>query len=306
MPYCFDIGGTNIRFGMPVSGGDVPVIAALATPAHSLPDFVEAVSKLIRENGDGVQDNIAISLTGVVHPQTNKVRVANVPAINGVDIASELLKKTGLPTVVANDADCLALAEAKVGVAQGLRNVFALVLGTGVGGGIVVDGQIIAGANGAAGELGHGPVVDPTANGKTKSLGYFDCGCGQKGCLDTVGGARGLEKIHEKIWGEQMRSDQIVIAAGRGDNACTATIDIWSEMVAGPLAMVVNVLGPELVPVGGGLANAPELIEVLDAKVRTRILFPTDKPLLVPAKFAMNAGLVGAAHLTAPQIRGVA
>ncbi|MGJ8527853.1 ROK family protein [Maritalea sp.] len=306
MPYCFDIGGTNIRFGMPERDGNVPVIASVATPTNSLAAFVDAVAKLIETHGNGRHQSIAISLTGVVHPETHKVRVANIPAIDGTDIAFELTKKTGLPAIVANDADCLALAEAKVGIAKNARNLFAIVLGTGVGGGIVIDGQIVSGSNGAAGEFGHGPVVDPTAAGTIQSIGHFKCGCGQIGCLDTVGGARGLEKIHTKLTGEVSSSEEIVKAWLSGDDAASKTVDVWSEILAGPIAMLVNFLGPEIIPVGGGLANAGALIALLDQKVRNRTLFPQEHALIVPAQFSKNAGLVGAAHLVAPQIQGVA
>lgn len=306
MPYCFDIGGTNIRFGMPEANGDVPVISSVPTPTHSLARFVEAIADLIDQQGRGRHNSIAISLTGVVHPETNKVRVANIPAINGVDIASELTKKTGLPAVVANDADCLALAEARVGVAKGAGNVFAIVLGTGVGGGLVLGGNLVVGRNGATGEWGHGPVVDPTANGIVKSIGQFECGCGQVGCLDTVGGARGLERIHRSLHGANLASEQIVNMWLDGDINANKTIVVWSEMLAGPLAMIVNLLGPDVVPVGGGLSNASELIALLDEKVRKRCLFPAEQPLVIPARFTKNAGLVGAAQLDIPSIKGVA
>ncbi|MCZ4271536.1 ROK family protein [Maritalea porphyrae] len=306
MPYCFDIGGTNIRFGMPEANGNVPVIASVATPTKSLAHFVEAIENLIQTHGKTRHNSIAISLTGVVHPKTQKVRVANIPAIDGVNISHEITKRLGLPTVVANDADCLALAEARVGVAKGAKNVFAIVLGTGVGGGVVADGHIVAGSNGAAGEWGHGPVVDPTAGGKIPSVGYFECGCGQVGCLDTVGGARGMEKLHKALCGKTLKSEEISAAWIMGEpDACT-TIDIWSQILSGPLAMIVNLLGPEIVPVGGGLANAVELISLLDAKVRERVLFPTDQALVVPATFAKSAGLVGAAQLDVASFKGVA
>jgi len=306
MSYCFDIGGTNLRFGMPEENGEVPIITTVPTPTDSLEDFVGAIDELIRTRGKGKHNSIAISLTGVVHPKTNRVRVANIPGIDGVDIVQELVNKTGLPAVVANDADCLALAEASVGVAKDANNVFAIVLGTGVGGGIVVDGKIISGHNGAAGEWGHGPVVDPTACGKVLSIGHFKCGCGQTGCLDTVGGARGIEKIHDALSGEAIGSEAIIAAWRDGLPEATKSIEVWSEIIAGPLAMIINVLGPEIVPVGGGLARAVDLIALLDVKVRERVLFPEEHALVVPAMHTANAGLVGAAHLEVPLIRGIA
>ena len=141
---------------------------------------------------------------------------------------------------------------------------------------------------------------------KIQPVGDFDCGCGQVGCLDTVGGARGMEKLHKALCGKTLKSEEIATAWLMGEPDASTTIDIWSQILSGPLAMIVNLLGPEIVPVGGGLANAVELISLLDAKVRERVLFPTDQALVVPATFAKNAGLVGAAQLDVASFKGVA
>lgn len=306
MAYCFDIGGTNIRFGMPTSTKEVPVLASVPTPKGSLDEFCAAIIDLIARYGEGKHNVVAISIAGIVDPRNNRVKVANIPAIDSVDLASVLTAKTGLQTLIANDADCLALAEATIGVAAGAKNVFGLILGTGVGGGIVINGQIVVGAHGATGEIGHGTVVDPTAGGSIPSIGHYKCGCGQIGCLDTIGGARGLERIHLSLHEKTLTSIDVVNAWVQRQEEALRTVEVWSDMLAGPLSMVINLLGPEIVPVGGGLSGNTKLIAMLDKKVRARTLIRRETPILVPAKFSANGGLVGAAQLQTNALRGAA
>ncbi len=170
-----------------------------------------------------------------------------------------------------------------MGAGRGHACVFGIILGTGVGGGLVRDGQLVTGAGGYAGEWGHGPVIQTPA---------FACGCGQTGCVDTIGGARGLERLHHHLTGDIATSHDILQRWHGGE---VATVDAWLGLVAGPLAMVVNVIGADCVPVGGGLANDTALIAALDAAVRARILRVMDRALVMPAHVSVDAGLVGAA-----------
>lgn len=205
------------------------------------------------------------------------------------DRAAEVLSQVlGLPVLVHNDADCFALAEAGMGAGRGHRNVFGIILGTGVGGGLVIDGRIVTGAGGYAGEWGHGPALNAA------EVPWFACGCGQSGCIDTVGGARGLERLDRYVNDRSVSSHQIVQGWQAGDRAAARTVDLWAELLSGPLAMVLNVLGASVVPVGGGLSTAPALIARLDGAVRARLLRQATRPLLVPAELRVEPGLVGA------------
>jgi N-acetylglucosamine kinase len=123
------------------------------------------------------------------------------------------------------------------------------------------------------------------------------CGCGQQGCVDTLGGARGLERLHRHLGGSNSNSVEIVSAWEAGDPAASRTIDAFMEIVAAPLALVINVVGAGSVPVGGGLAKSRALVERLDREVRARILRKATGPLVVPAALAVEPGLVGAAIL---------
>jgi len=282
MILAFDIGGSRIR-GAVWSGGALHPLGEVPTPTGDLRAFAEAVRGFAVRNVKG----IAISIAGVVDPATGVGKVANIPAIDGLALGPELEQVTGLPVMVLNDADCFALAEASQTAGRGHGNVFGVILGTGVGGGLVIGGRAVTGAGGYGGEGGHGPVI--------RGDYAFPCGCGQMGCVDTVGGARGLERLHHTLSGEVAGAETIVAGWHAGEAAAGATMALWRDLVSGPLAMVVNVVGADIVPVGGGLSRAPGLVRYLDEAVRVRILRRTTGPLLVPAECGPDAGLLGAA-----------
>lgn len=270
----FDIGGSRIKAARGAAGEITPIGEA-ETPANDLAAFAKAVASLAEE-----ARAVAISIAGVIDPTSGLATVANIPCLNGTPVVETLQAMLGRPVLVLNDADCFALAEARRGAGRGHDNVFGIILGTGVGGGLVINGQVVTGAGGFAGEWGHGPIVAYPA---------LPCGCGQIGCLDTVGGAKGLERLHQALTGEALEPRQIV--ADRPE-----TMAHWLEIVAGPLAMVLNVVGASVVPVGGGLGNNSALIAQLDKAVRARILRKTQAPLVVPAQCGADAGLIGAAE----------
>jgi N-acetylglucosamine kinase len=242
-----------------------------------------AVAKFVTRRERG----IAISIAGVVDPASGVGKVANIPAIDGLALGPEVEAATGLPVKVLNDADCFALAEATQGAGRGRGSVFGVILGSGVGGGLVIDGRVVTGAGGFAGEWGHGPVI--------RGEFAFQCGCGQVGCVDTVGSARGLERLHRKRTAKLLRSETIIAGWMAGEAEAGETMALWRDLVAGPFAMVLNVLGADVVPVGGGLSRAPGLVGYLDEAVRVRLLRRTKAPLLVPAECGADAGLLGAA-----------
>ncbi len=199
--------------------------------------------------------------------------------------------------LIANDADCCALAEYGAGAGRGHRVVFGAILGTGVGGGLVVDGKLINSAGGFAGEWGHGPVAATRAGNPPVELPRFACGCGLDGCVDAIGSARGMEKLHRHLTGTEMKAEEILAAWQDGDEKAARTIDIYIDILAGPLSLVINMTGATIVPVGGGLSNSLPLIEALDHAVRARILRKFQRPLVVKAECAIEPGLVGAAVL---------
>jgi N-acetylglucosamine kinase len=293
---CFDIGGSAIKSAVAAAGGQIGALHRVPTPTHDFKAFTAAMQSLI--DAGGSSRGVAISIAGVVDPLDGRIKCANIPCIDGRTLAADLAATFGLPVWIINDADSFALAEAQAGAGRGHANVFGLILGTGVGGGLVFNGRLLTGPGGFAGEWGHGPVAAPLAG-----IPRFACGCGQSGCLDTVGGARGLERLHHALSGTQLDSRQIVAAWEAGDATAERTIACWTELLSGPLAMLVNTVGASILPVGGGLANSAPLIGRLDRAVRAAILRKTDTPIIVPGQSGAEPGLIGAAWLGLAQLQ---
>lgn len=297
MIICFDIGGSGIKAALATSRSELTPLGRVPTPLDDFDAFVAAIRGVADASGAPQGTPIAISITGVVDPASDIITVANIPCADGRRLGPELAVALGRPVFVANDADCFALAEAIEGAGRGHRIVFGAILGTGVGGGIVIDGRIVNGAGGFAGEWGHGPVAATSAGNPPFETPRIACGCGQVGCVDTIGAARGMERLHKLLHGVELPSTAIVEAWRAGDRQAARTIEVQIDLLAGPLALVVNVIGASIVPVGGGLGNVPEFIALLDAAVRQRILRRLREPLVVPSRLALEPGLVGAAIL---------
>ena len=293
MLICFDIGGSRIKAGLSHRAGAVEPLGEAATPLDDFEAFVAVLAEMVAPYRGEVL-GVSIATAGCVDPDTGVLVAANIASAHGHAIGPEIAAALGLPVWVANDADCFALAEAGSGAGIGHRNVFGVILGSGVGGGLIIDGRIITGAGGYAGEWGHGPVLNTRLEALGLEIPHFACGCGQSGCVDTVGGARGLERLYLHMFGTQLTSTGIIGDWLADDPAARLVLEAWLELVSGPLAMVLNVTGSSVVPVGGGLASVPGLIGMLDAAVRARILRKTAGPLLVPAQHLIEPGLIGA------------
>ncbi len=292
----FDIGGSRIKAARADRGGTPQVLGDWPTPGRDFDGFVEVLGRAVALAGPGVA-GIAMSIAGAVDPDTGVIHVANIPALDRRVLGRDLAGALGQRVIIANDADCFALAEARTGAGVGHRVVFGVILGTGVGGGLVVDGRIHQGAGGYAGEWGHGPVLRTRVAGEAVEIPHWPCGCGQSGCADTVGGARGLERLDRHLNGAERGSVAILSDWQAGEATAGRTVAAWLDLLSAPLAVVVNVLGPSVVPVGGGLSNVPALVAALDRAVRARILRRVSRPLLVPARHRLEPGLIGAGLL---------
>ncbi len=296
MIICFDIGGSAIKGAIAFSVEDIRPVARQATPGHDFDAFVGVLRSAFLP-GAGTPDCVSISIAGVTDPETGILTCANIPCIHGRNIKADLERELGLPVTIANDADCFALAEANIGAGKGYRIVLGIILGTGVGGGVVVDGHLINQDGGFAGEWGHGPAAAEHAGNPPVAVPVYSCGCGQNRCVDSVGGARGMERLHEHYHGQRLTSVEITDGWLAGDVACSRTIDIFVDLLASPLAVSINIVGAAIVPVGGGLSNCEPLLNSIDSAVRKRVLRKFDRPVVVPSVCRVEPGLIGAALL---------
>jgi N-acetylglucosamine kinase len=297
--FAADVGGSFIRLAFSPKAGELVSLDKVTTPVDDWSGFVQALKTLLNKHGGDNQAPLALSIAGLIDPADGRAFSANIPCINGHVLDQELEQHLGRRIVAVNDADSLALAEAGEGAGAGHRVVFCAVLGTGVGGGLVNEGRLIRGAGGITGEWGHGPILNTMLELKGEAnplyIPRFSCGCGQKGCVDTIGGARGIERLHRYLHNEESDSRTIVTGWEQGAEKPKRTIEVYLQLMADPLAAVINITGASIVPVGGGLTSAEKLIQALDQAVRARILRRIEQPVVVPGRFRSEGGLIGAA-----------
>ncbi len=294
----FDIGGSLIRAAAGTNALDLRSLGECATPLADYADFVAALRTFLPQ--DKPDAAVKISITGTLDPETGEMTVANIPALNGRRLKADLEAALARSVDIANDADCFALAEAQLGAGVGHRVVFGAILGSGVGGGLIIDGRIHSGSRGVAGEWGHGPIAATYIDDLDLALPRFACGCGLKGCLDTIGGGPGLTTLYHHLTGHTLEPAAIVMAWREGEAPAARAIAAHRALLAPALAMVINIVGADIVPVGGGLGRAHDLVSGLDEAVRALMLHPPARPILVPAAVdVLTPGLVGAALLGA-------
>ncbi|MBQ0707277.1 MULTISPECIES: ROK family protein [unclassified Ochrobactrum] len=294
-----DVGGSFIRLARSSHPGNIDILEKLPTPAGSWDEFSGTLETALQTHAANDEWPLALSIAGLVDPDTTTALSANIPCITGHKLSLELGERLQRRVIAANDADCLTLAEAIEGAGKGHDIVFCAVLGTGVGGGLVVDGRLVRGKGGLTGEWEHGPILNTSVeiDGQTMHVPRFSCGCGQSGCVDTIGGARGIERLHRFLNAADATSHEIIQDWLAGCHKAGRTVSAYLQLVADPLAAVVNVTGTSIIPVGGGLATASELISAIDEAVRARILRKTEQSIVVPGIFGSDGGLVGAAIL---------
>ncbi|MEM9633805.1 MAG: ROK family protein [Pseudomonadota bacterium] len=298
---CFDIGGSFIRHGELREDGTVSETGRVATPGADWLAFVQAIDHCSKDSPEA----ISISLAGAYDERSGIADVANIPCLHKRPVQRDLEASLGRPVVITNDANAFALAEAIDGAGRGKPVVFGIILGSGVGGGLVVNGSLVTGVGGMAGEWGHGPVIDPTAGGQISGLDHYPCGCGQIGCIDATCSARGMERIHASLHGVRIASRDITAAWHDGENQATQTIEAFSTLLARALSVLVNTLGPDVIPVSGGLSNDTPLLDLIDRKVRNLVLADYASPLVVKGQFAENGGLHGAGIVARTRFQGV-
>ncbi|HYG84767.1 MAG TPA: ROK family protein [Azospirillum sp.] len=290
-----DLGGTKIAAVALDEGGVERARTRADTPREydaTLAALADAVSGL--ERAAGGPASVGISLPGVVDAGAGTVlRAVNLPWLDGRPFAADLAVRTGRGVRIANDGNCFALSEAVDGAASGAEVVFGIILGTGVGGGLVVGGRIVAGANALAGEWGHTPLPWRTqADGPPET-----CGCGRPGCIETLLSGAGLTRLHARHTGETLTPPEIARRAESGDGAARATLDRYADALARALAVIVNILDPDAVVVGGGLSNLNGLTEATAARLGRHALVAQPRTRIVRARHGAESGMRGAAWL---------
>ena len=289
-----DLGGTKIEGAVLDPASPKSPIARLRLPTdsakgydHILNQIAKVIVALEAESGSPRPSWIGIGTPGAIEPSTGKLKNSNTQCLNGMPLRDDLEKLLGTRIRCANDANCFALAESTLGAARGEGVVVGLILGTGVGGGIVIGGHLIHGIHGIAGEWGHNPIREEET----------PCYCGRKGCVETVLAGPSLERFFHHESGRSLPLKEI--AKLEGDPHATAALHRLQQKFGEALAVLINILDPDAIVVGGGVGNLPLLYDeqtrkeilkhTFNAELKTKIL----KPIL-----GDSAGVFGAAMLT--------
>jgi fructokinase len=289
-----DFGGTKIEAAALGSDGDF--LARLRAPNPGSYDAaIRTVCELVAavESQLGATGTVGIGTPGSVSPRTGVMRNANSTWLNGRRFAQDMGAALGRQIRMANDANCLALSEAVDGAAAGSNVVFAVILGTGCGGGIVVNGRLIEGAHGIGGEWGHIPLPWPTS----AEFDATQCWCGQRGCVETWVSGSGLQRDFAAVAGRALSGEEIVNAARSGDAGAAAALDRYIHRLGRALAVIGNIIDPDTIVLGGGMSNVTELYERLPQTIRAFVFSDVWDAKIVPARWGDSSGVRGAARL---------
>jgi fructokinase len=290
-----DLGGTKIEAIALASDGSIPVRLRLSTPRHDYPGTLSAIAELVRdvETAIGQRASVGIGMPGALSPATGLVKNANSTWLNGQPLARDLSARLSRPLRFANDANCFALSEASDGAAAGAACVFGVIIGTGTGGGVVIDGRALTGVNAIAGEWGHNPLPWPSDS----ELPGPACYCGHRGCIETFLSGPGLSRDHERATGLALVPAEIARRADSGDADASATFGRYEDRMARALAGIINVIDPDVIVLGGGLSNVARLYDTVPARWARYVFSDRVDTRLVPPRHGDSSGARGAAWL---------
>jgi fructokinase len=293
-----DLGGTKIEAAAMADDGVVRARRRVATPRDDYPATLRAMAALVEdlERELGGRTVVGVGMPGTLSPATGLVKNANSVWLNGQPLADDLRRVLARPLRFANDANCFALSEAVDGAAAGAGAVFGVIVGTGTGGGVVVNGRIWTGPNAIAGEFGHNPLPWPSDGERPGP----QCYCGKTGCIETYLSGPGLARDHAGAGGEPLDAAGIAARAAAGDAGAEAALSRYEDRMARALASVINVLDPDVVVLGGGLSNLSRLYATVP-RLWTRYVFSdrVDTRLVSPLH-GDSSGVRGAAWLWSP------
>jgi fructokinase len=293
-----DLGGTKIA-GVVLDGSAEVARVRVDTPQHDYPATLDAITALVLalEARSGARCTVGVGIPGTISPTTGLVKNANSVWLNGRPLGIDLARLLDREIRVENDANCFAVSEAADGAAAGAAVVFGVIAGTGTGGGIVVRGELLTGANAIAGEWGHNPLPWPEDDEQPGPA----CYCGKRGCVETYLSGPAMEADYVRRTGERRSAPDIVTLAFGGHAEAAATLGRYEHRFARALAAVINVLDPDVVVLGGGMSNIDRLYTgippVLERFVFACGIGETVRTRILRARHGDSSGVRGAAWL---------
>ena len=290
-----DLGGTKIE-GIALDDAGVELIRRrIPTPQGDYQATLVEIQSLIKyiEAETGQHGSIGVATPGAISPATGLMKNSNSVCMNGKPMFKDLSDLLNREIKIANDANCFALSEATDGAAQGAPVVFGIIIGTGTGGGIVVDGKILAGPNAIAGEWGHNPLPWP----QDIELPGPECYCGKNGCIETYLSGPGMTRDHELYANIILDAQTIAGKARFGDEDASETLQRYEDRLARSLAQLMNILDPDVIVLGGGMGNIKRLYKNVPKLWGAYVFSDQVSTKLLPPKYGDSSGVRGAAWL---------
>jgi fructokinase len=290
-----DVGGTKIEAAVLDASGTILTRRRIATPANDYEAALDALAALVRsmELDTGGRCTLGFGIPGAISPATGLVKNAHNSPFNGRPLDRDLERKLGRPVRMMNDANCFALSETVDGNASGARVVFGVIVGTGCGGGVVIDGTPLTGANAIGGEWGHNPLPWPEAD----ELPGRRCSCGKLGCIETFLSGTGFAAHHNARHGTALKAHEIAARAADGDGDAETSLARYESRMARALASVINILDPDVIVLGGGMSNIHRLYDNVPRLWGNWVFSDRVVTKLVPPRYGDSSGVRGAAWL---------
>jgi len=287
-----DLGGSKIEI-IALHHGQQLLRQRIPTPQGDYPGTVEAISGLVKqaEQQLGIHCSVGVGIPGSRSPDHGRIKNANSNCLIGQDLQGDLQQALQRPVPMANDADCFALSEATDGAGAGMPGVFGVILGTGVGGGLVINGQLVQGPNAITGEWGHNPLPWRTAEDGEP----ITCYCGMQDCIETFLSGPGWAR--RSALG--LNATDLASAASSGQSLAGQALERYCEQLARGLASVINLLDPHVIVLGGGLSNMAEIYRRVPELLLRHVFSDQLNTQLLPARHGDSSGVRGAAWLGA-------
>ena len=294
-----DLGGTKTEAAALSADGEVLFRERTATRRHDYGATIDTIVALVQqvERQTGRRGSVGVGIPGALSATNGLIKNASSTWLLGKPLDRDLAAALGRPVRLMNDANCLAISEAADGAAAGMQVVFGAILGTGVGGGVVVAGQPLVGCNAIAGEWGHNPL--PWANAAERP--GPDCYCGKQGCIETFLSGPNLARDYAAPDGPAVTAVEVAARAEQGEAAALAALARYEDRLARALAHVINILDPDAVVLGGGISNIARLYDNLPGLLPRYIFSDYAATRIVKARHGDSSGVFGAARLWRPE-----
>lgn len=293
-----DLGGTKTEVIALADSGEQLYRHRLPTPRDDYPQTLDTIAQLVAmaEAATGQQGSVGVGIPGAISPLTGVVKNANSTWLNGQPLDKDLAARLKRDVRLANDANCLAVSEAVDGAAAGAKTVFAVIIGTGCGAGVAIEGRCHAGGNGTAGEWGHNPLPWMDED-ELRYRAEVPCYCGKQGCIETFISGTGFATDYHRLSGSRFAGADIIRLSEQGDRVAEQALARYEQRLAKSLAHVVNILDPDVIVLGGGMSNVQRLYRTLPDLVRQWVFGGEFETPIRQAQHGDSSGVRGAAWL---------